>query len=191
MAGHWFKLKWAPGGPEKDGRPPGEPPDDGKAVCNCPSRGTRRCTNEAVRSTRISQVRWPYPAGGAQCVLSHVGGGARCVLPHLGMGVNHRWVDVVLRSDAGSTQPTQGGSIQMPAHVIRDVDGMNLPSTAWPRQTRPFWGKPCVGHGGGRWFRLDCRARRFLSRVHLPVPICESGVRGPEPPALSPGVSGT
>ena len=102
---------------ERQGRPLGEPPVDGTAVCNCPSRGMRRCTNKAVRSTRISLVRWPYPAGGAQYVLPYLGCRARCVPPHPGRGVKHGWYEVVPCSGAASPQPPRG---DMPNAVSRD-----------------------------------------------------------------------
>ena len=124
----------------------------------------RRCTNEAVRSARIRIVRWPYPAGGAQCVLSHVGGGARCVLPHPGMGVKYGWSEFVPSSDAGSTQPPPRGKNIVPEHVNQYVSGTRLPATAWPRQTRPASGRGWWHSGwwySGWWYRLGCRASSF------------------------------
>ena len=72
-------------------------------MCNCP-HGGEACTNEAVRSTRISSVRWPYPAGGAQYVLPYSGCRARCVPTHPGRGVRHGWYEVVPSPGAGSPQ---------------------------------------------------------------------------------------
>ena len=56
----WFKLKRASKGEgpiiNSPTRPPWRTAADAEGVCNCPCGGTRRCTNEAVRATRPSEL---------------------------------------------------------------------------------------------------------------------------------------
>ena len=56
----WSKLKQASKGEgpiiNRPTRPPWRTAVDAKGVCNCPRGGTRRCTNEAVRATRPSEL---------------------------------------------------------------------------------------------------------------------------------------
>ena len=157
-------------------------------MCNCPSRGTRRCTNEAARSARISQWGWPYLAGGAQCVPPHSGQGvliqrlarvirdtANLSLPATARLRQTRWASrPALRGHGGG-----GGSVGSILALV-----LGCPGSVGERWLPALMRRPPHGNSGwwdsGWWCRLGCTAGSFLPRVHLSI--FESGVRGRDPP---------
>ena len=128
----------------------------------------------------VTQHRLPMGVGRGDCGPPLSGHAVMCATQHhLPMGVG--------RGDYG---PPPAGTRGWWSRVLV---GRSMPSRIHPRwyqhspvnnaQNGPGSGPNCLGltgGGGGRRYRLGCRARSFLTKVHLPVR--ESGVRGREPP---------
>ena len=137
MAGCWFKLKveYPRVRAETREAPEGKSPTGG---------ALRRCTNEAVRATRPSQLNSRFRLAEAQCFLQHLG---RIPALH-GHALHGRMVrdeceltcisrpkpfPALVRIGVG-----HGPSRKLiPAHVNQYVAGIRSPATAWPRQVCP------------------------------------------------------
>ena len=173
MVGCWFKLKHVP---EGEGEDPGAP--EGKPY----ERRKRRCTNEAVRATRPSQLNSRSRLAAAQCFLQHLGRTlaepfpalVRVRLPALhGHALHGRMVrdECELTCIAHLPFPAlvrigvgHGPSRKLiPAHVNQYVAGIRSPATAGPRRTCAPRASPTVGHGW--WYRLGCRVPTYMFEV--------------------------